>query len=225
MSNLRVQQQLMNAYSPYVYSQTWEVAFVRVSTSRSIWAQRYIVHTADVGHPFRPVPQHHEWARRVNVARLKPMRKGECLWLRIDYRHSRFHSVQDGPGYLGLFRFRERRKAWFGCAKSLSSLSMMKLSMCAIVCLARLQLRTRLNRARDSARGHFLLELRQSSFNKEIVKKNLVSLPLQLDRIGEVSILGASDELIWKNMKDVFLAGELVLFSLHRCRDFSPLII
>ena len=73
---------------------------------------------------------------------------------------------------------------------------MMKLSMCATVCLARLQLRTRLNRARDSARGHFLLELRQSSFNKEIVKKNLVSLPLQLGRIGEVSILGASDELI-----------------------------
>lgn len=28
--------------------------------------EQYIVHTADVGHPFRPVPQHHEWARRVN---------------------------------------------------------------------------------------------------------------------------------------------------------------
>lgn len=27
---------------------------------------RYLVHTADVGHPFRPVPQHQEWARRVN---------------------------------------------------------------------------------------------------------------------------------------------------------------
>eukprot|EP00438_Fugacium_kawagutii_P028315 Skav231320 [mRNA] locus=scaffold5565:33412:35169:- [translate_table: standard] len=26
----------------------------------------YVVHTADVGHPFRPVPQHQEWARRVN---------------------------------------------------------------------------------------------------------------------------------------------------------------
>ena len=31
---------------------------------------RYIVHTADVGHPFRPVPQHQEWARRVNEAGL-----------------------------------------------------------------------------------------------------------------------------------------------------------
>lgn len=29
--------------------------------------EQYIVHTADVGHPFRPVPQHHEWARRVNA--------------------------------------------------------------------------------------------------------------------------------------------------------------
>lgn len=28
--------------------------------------EQYIVHTADVGHPFRPVPQHQEWARRVN---------------------------------------------------------------------------------------------------------------------------------------------------------------
>eukprot|EP00437_Effrenium_voratum_P004455 CAMPEP_0181433206 /NCGR_PEP_ID=MMETSP1110-20121109/19169_1 /TAXON_ID=174948 /ORGANISM="Symbiodinium sp., Strain CCMP421" /LENGTH=527 /DNA_ID=CAMNT_0023556645 /DNA_START=119 /DNA_END=1702 /DNA_ORIENTATION=+ len=28
--------------------------------------EQYLVHTADVGHPFRPVPQHQEWARRVN---------------------------------------------------------------------------------------------------------------------------------------------------------------
>mmetsp|Transcript_2707 Transcript_2707/g.6050 ORF Transcript_2707/g.6050 Transcript_2707/m.6050 type:complete len:348 (+) Transcript_2707:2-1045(+) len=28
--------------------------------------EQYIVHMADVGHPFRPVAQHQEWARRVN---------------------------------------------------------------------------------------------------------------------------------------------------------------
>lgn len=33
--------------------------------------EQYIVHTADVGHPFRPVPQHQEWARRVNVPRAR----------------------------------------------------------------------------------------------------------------------------------------------------------